>query len=83
MSGAIWDEHKILPDDSSLISTLMCADSKLLDRPIELSVADQLGHYIDWWPNISLTDKSINDIQFYNLGPLLLTWFNFNPSMDM
>ena len=27
-------------------------------------------------------DDHLSNVLIYNLGPLLLTWFNLNPSMD-
>ena len=54
---------------------------KILDEILSIKLGDLDITFIevsflwcDWWAVISDSDDS--------LGPLLLTWINFNPSMD-
>ena len=48
----------------------------ILSEPFLFTVLSDTKYVIDGW-----IQKKRNSIA-YALGPLLLTWFNFNPSMD-
>ena len=45
-------------------------------------VLDFFGLKVSELPPWLLALPSINDVPANDLWPLLLTWFNFNPSMD-
>ena len=51
--------------------------------PYYLSAMKDAGSWNDYpWKTLTLVSRIINAMAADELGPLLLTWFNFNPSMD-
>ena len=40
------------------------------------------NHMPDTYVNAAWKHYNVNDINLQLQGPLLLTWFNFNPNMD-
>ena len=39
----------------------------------------QIASFMQWY---SVAPRAVGTRQFNDMGPLLLTWINFNPSMD-